>query len=114
MKSKYITNEDNTWVENEINQEYMYLSEENKSFFNKFKLDKIVPYPLINPTIDDDCMFIILIYNDHVVLFDDIEELFSVGKLENNKLVFNGNFTSLEENINYLKNLILLSKTQVL
>jgi hypothetical protein len=105
MKLKYIDNKDYQWLKAEISKEYTQLSDDNKEFFDKYKLKKPKPYRLKEPTIYDDSMFVILSYKNNVILFDDIEELFSVGKLEDNQLLFDGNFTSLNENINYLKRL---------
>ena len=106
MKLKNITKEDYTWIEQEILKETNYLSDENKQFLNTYKLKKILPYKLFSPTVDDDSMFVILNYHNSVILFDDIEELFAVGKLNTDILSFTGNFTSLEESIQFLKNSI--------
>jgi len=56
------------------------------------------------PTQYDDSMFVVFLKNDDVLLYDDIEELFAVGKLRDNKLSFSGNFTSLNDAVKYMQN----------
>jgi len=106
MQSHNITKEDHTWIEEEIFKEKKYLSDENKYFFNTYKLKNPLLYKLEQPYPADDSMFVLLAYNNDVILFDDIEELFAHGKLNDNKLSFAGNFTSLEDSIQFLKNSI--------
>ena len=103
MQSENITKEDYTWIEEEIFKEKKYLSDKNKYFFNTYRLKSPLLYKLEQPSSTDDSMFVILAYNDNVILFDDIEELFAIGKLNDNELFFSGNFTSLEDSIQFLK-----------
>ena len=106
MQSQNITKEDYTWTEEEIFKEKKYLSDKNKYFFNTYRLKSPLLYKLEQPSSTDDSMFVVLAYNNNVILFDDIEELFALGKLNDNKLFFAGNFTSLEDSIQFLKNSI--------
>ena len=102
MKKSQFNKNDVEWVLNEIRDEYAYLPDKEKVFFDKYKLNIPKLFELKNKTSYDDSMLVVLRYGNNIILMDDIEELFSVGTLTDNLLSFSGNFTSLNDAINYL------------
>jgi len=105
MQSKNVSQKDYQWIEQELSKELQYLSNEKIDFFNKNKKNPSL-YKLETPTKYDDSMFVVFFKDNDVILYDDIEELFAVGKLRDNKLSFNGNFTSLNDAIEFIQNKI--------
>jgi len=90
---------DYTWIEEEIYDAYKNLSKKEKVFFNTYRLKKPIIYKLAKFLItdEDDSFFVVLIYNMQVILFDDIEELFSIGIINEDILNYSGTYTSLSE-----------------
>ena len=105
MQLENAKQEDYQWIEQKLSKELQYLSNERIDFFNKNRKNPSL-YKLEIPTQYDDSMFVVFLKNDDAILYDDIEELFAVGKLRNNKLSFNGNFTSLNDAIKFIQNKI--------
>ncbi len=103
MKYDNINTSDYKWIDDNIKNEYSSLSDIHKSFFDKFRFKKVKLFKLLEPSKYDDCAYVILSYNDSVILFDDIEEYFAVGKMKDKKIYFSGTFTSLSECINNIE-----------
>lgn len=104
MNSLKINNKDFYWIREELEEAYKSLSKKEQIFFDKKRLKFPILYPLntLQATKEDDSVFVVYIDDRKVILFDDIEELFSVGILEQNSIVFNGNYTTLSECISFI------------
>ena len=104
MRIENITDDDYLWIKKEVSEEYSLLTDKEHNFFDKYKFISPKLYELEFPTHDDNAMFVVLKYKDFIILFDDIEELFSVGKInDKNKLLYNGTFTRLGDCIRYIQ-----------
>ena len=104
MNSLKINNKDFYWIRKELEEAYKSLSKKEQVIFDKKSLKFPILYPLdaLQATEDDDSVFVVYIDNNKVILFDDIEELFSIGILNRNTIIFNGNYTSLSECIFFI------------
>jgi len=106
MNSLKVNNKDFNWIKKELEEAYNCLLTKEKIIFDKNSLKFPILYPLneLQITKEDDSVFVVYIDNEKVILFDDIEELFSVGMLSQNMISFNGNYTGLSECITCISN----------